>query len=140
MSENRSSSGPPPLCPLLQEDEDYDAWVLAGGRLFRAHTSVLASHSGYLRAAAVGAAGGGERDIRLLLPHVPPAGFAAILTYMYTGRLPLTPSTLYEVSAPSPYPLLHIRRRVTRCNTPSPPCSGLSPFPCSPLTFYTHCE
>ncbi|KAG7177739.1 Zinc finger and BTB domain-containing protein 8B-like [Homarus americanus] len=107
MSET-SSSGPtrppPPLCPLLQEDEDYDAWVLAGGRLFRAHTSVLASHSAYLRGAAVGAAGGGgsssssgQRDVRLLLPHVPPAGFAAVLTYMYTGRLPLTPSTLYEV-------------------------------------------
>ncbi|KAK3849858.1 hypothetical protein Pcinc_043405 [Petrolisthes cinctipes] len=100
---------PPPLCPLIDEDEDYDAWVLAGGRLFRAHSSVLASHSAYLRGAAGGGAaaggvraaggggGGGGGDIRLLLPHVPSAGFAAVLTYMYTGRLPLTPSTLYEV-------------------------------------------
>ncbi|KAK4287765.1 hypothetical protein Pmani_039170 [Petrolisthes manimaculis] len=101
---------PPPLCPLIDEDEDYDAWVLAGGRLFRAHSSVLASHSAYLRGAAGGGGGGaavggvragggagGGGDIRLLLPHVPSAGFAAVLTYMYTGRLPLTPSTLYEV-------------------------------------------
>lgn len=107
MSENSSNGGgaapstaptpparpPPPLCPLLQDGEDYDAWVLAGGRLFRAHGSVLASHSAYLRAAV-----GGEREARLLLPHVPPAGFAAILAYMYTGRLPLTPATLYEAS------------------------------------------
>ncbi|XP_045598935.1 zinc finger and BTB domain-containing protein 8A.1-A [Procambarus clarkii] len=103
MSETRSGSGPtrppPPLCPLLPEDEDYDAWVLAGGRLFRAHTSVLSSHSVYLRGAAAGSSSTStsDRDVRLLLPHVPPAGFAAILTYMYTGRLPLTPSTLYEV-------------------------------------------
>ncbi|XP_069936645.1 B-cell CLL/lymphoma 6 member B protein [Cherax quadricarinatus] len=104
MSETHSSStvpirDPPSLCPILQ-DEDYDAWVLAGGRLFRAHSSVLAAHSTYLRGAAVGAtvgAGSSDRDVRLLLPHVPSAGFAAVLTYMYTGRLPLTPSTLYEV-------------------------------------------
>ncbi|XP_050711237.1 mucin-5AC-like [Eriocheir sinensis] len=94
---------PPPLAPLLTpatttEDDDYDAWVLAGGRLFRAHASVLASHSAYLRGAAVGGGVTGARgDVRLLLPHVPPAGFAAILTYMYTGRLPVTPATLYEV-------------------------------------------
>ncbi|XP_045128323.1 hypermethylated in cancer 1 protein-like [Portunus trituberculatus] len=89
----------PPLGPLLSvnEDDDYDAWVLAGGRLFRAHASVLASHSAYLRGAAVGGVTGTRGDVRLLLPHVPPAGFAAILTYMYTGRLPVTPATLYEV-------------------------------------------
>ncbi|XP_066951242.1 zinc finger and BTB domain-containing protein 44-like [Macrobrachium rosenbergii] len=85
---------PPPLCPILQEGEDYDAWVLAGGRLFRAHGSVLASHSAYLRACVAGTCDG---DTRVLLPHVPPAGFAAVLAYMYTGRLPLTPATLYEV-------------------------------------------
>lgn len=89
----------PPLGPLLSlnEDDDYDAWVLAGGRLFRAHASVLAAHSAYLRGAAVGGVAGSRGDVRLLLPHVPPAGFAAILTYMYTGRLPVTPATLYEV-------------------------------------------
>ncbi|XP_068206983.1 B-cell CLL/lymphoma 6 member B protein [Palaemon carinicauda] len=89
-----SSRPPPPLCPILQEGEDYDAWVLAGGRLFRAHGSVLASHSAYLRACVAGSCDG---DTRVLLPHVPPAGFAAVLAYMYTGRLPLTPATLYEV-------------------------------------------
>ena len=74
----------------------YDAWVMAGGRLFRAHGSVLACHSPYLRAAAaIGCDGAGET--RLLLPHVPAQGFAAILAYMYTGRLPITPATLYEV-------------------------------------------
>ena len=77
----------------------YDAWVMAGGRLFRAHGSVLAAHSPYLRAATASLAfSDQDGQTRLLLPHVPAQGFAAILAYMYTGRLPITPATLYEVS------------------------------------------
>ena len=80
------------MMPL--EQQPYDAWVLAGVRLFRAHASVLSAHSPYLRASinALGAA-------RLLLPHVPAAGFSVILSYMYTGRLDIAKVPIYEVSS-----------------------------------------
>ena len=90
--EEQSVPGPSSVPSLMETQHPFDAWILAGGRLFRAHTSVLCAHSPYLRAAVANLG-----ESKLLLPHVPASGFSAVLSFMYTGRLNFSQATVYEV-------------------------------------------
>ncbi|KAL7645195.1 UNVERIFIED_CONTAM: hypothetical protein RMT77_003581 [Armadillidium vulgare] len=87
-----TSQSLPPAILTPEPSYPYDAWVMAGGRLFRAHSQILGNHSPYLRASI-----NSLREPRLLLPHIPAGGFAAVLSYMYTGRITLTQAPIYEI-------------------------------------------
>lgn len=87
-----------------------DTLILVGsGRVhqFAGHRTLLASHSGYLKAQLT------PGTSQVVVPSVAPEVFAPLLTFMYTGYLDLTPDNIYAVLLATH--LLHMPRALDLC-------------------------
>ncbi|XP_074839179.1 B-cell CLL/lymphoma 6 member B protein isoform X1 [Carettochelys insculpta] len=69
-----------------------DVTLLVGGRPLLAHKAVLAACSGFFYSIFLGR-GGRELSVLALPSSIQPAGFQALLDFMYTSRLPLSPAS-----------------------------------------------
>ncbi|CAM5179180.1 unnamed protein product [Eretmochelys imbricata] len=70
-----------------------DVTLLVGGRPLLAHKAVLAACSGFFYSIFL-AQGGSEVTVLTLPGSIQPGGFQALLDFMYTSRLPLTPASV----------------------------------------------
>ncbi|XP_048373810.1 B-cell CLL/lymphoma 6 member B protein isoform X3 [Sphaerodactylus townsendi] len=90
-----------------------DVTLRVGGRPLQAHKAVLTACSGFFYSIFLGH-GGHEVSVLTLPSSIEPAGFRALLDFMYTSRLLLTPGTVPAVLAAASY--LQMEHVVESCH------------------------
>ncbi|XP_060112473.1 B-cell CLL/lymphoma 6 member B protein [Heteronotia binoei] len=90
-----------------------DVTLRVGGRPLQAHKAVLTACSGFFYSIFLGQ-GGHEVRVLSLPSSIEPAGFQALLDFMYTSRLLLTPRTVPAVLAAASY--LQMEHVVESCH------------------------
>ncbi|XP_015271189.1 PREDICTED: B-cell CLL/lymphoma 6 member B protein [Gekko japonicus] len=90
-----------------------DVTLRVGGRPLQAHKAVLTACSGFFYSIFLGQ-GGHEVSVLTLPSSIEPAGFQALLDFMYTSRLLLTPGTVPAVLAAASY--LQMEHVVESCH------------------------
>ncbi|XP_044273055.1 B-cell CLL/lymphoma 6 member B protein [Varanus komodoensis] len=102
-----------------------DVTLRVGGCPLQAHKAVLTACSGFFYSIFLGQ-GGHEVSVLTLPSSIEPAGFQALLDFMYTSRLLLTPGTVPAVLAAASY--LQMEHVVESCHrfiqASSLPCEG----------------
>ncbi|KAM9111384.1 LOW QUALITY PROTEIN: B-cell CLL/lymphoma 6 member B protein-like [Pangshura tecta] len=119
-----------------------DVTLLVGGRPLLAHKAVLAACSGFFYSIFL-AQGGSEVSVLTLPGSIQPGGFQALLDFMYTSRLPLTPASVPALLSAATY--LQMEHVVDACHRfirasydrasfyPKPLPSPVDPKPLDPL-------
>ncbi|XP_075763856.1 B-cell CLL/lymphoma 6 member B protein isoform X3 [Pelodiscus sinensis] len=79
-----------------------DVTLLVGGRPLLAHKAVLAACSGFFYSIFLGQ-GGSEVSVLNLPSSIQPGGFQALLDFMYTSRLSLTPASVPALLSAATY-------------------------------------
>ncbi|XP_033025447.1 B-cell CLL/lymphoma 6 member B protein [Lacerta agilis] len=90
-----------------------DVTLRVGGCPLQAHKAVLTACSGFFYSIFLGQ-GGHEVSVLTLPSSIEPAGFQALLDFMYTSRLILTPGTVPAVLAAASY--LQMEHVVESCH------------------------
>nr|XP_042703692.1 B-cell CLL/lymphoma 6 member B protein [Chrysemys picta bellii] len=90
-----------------------DVTLLVGGRPLVAHKAVLAACSGFFYSIFL-AQGGSEVSVITLPGSIQPGGFQALLDFMYTSRLPLTPASVPALLSAATY--LQMEHVVDACH------------------------
>lgn len=90
-----------------------DVTLRVGGCPLQAHKAVLTACSGFFYSIFLGQ-GGHEVSVLTLPSSIEPAGFQALLDFMYTSRLLLTPDTVPAVLAAASY--LQMEHVVESCH------------------------
>ncbi|XP_026516129.1 B-cell CLL/lymphoma 6 member B protein [Terrapene carolina triunguis] len=90
-----------------------DVTLLVGGRPLVAHKAVLAACSGFFYSIFL-AQGGSEVSVVTLPGSIQPGGFQALLDFMYTSRLPLTPASVPALLSAATY--LQMEHVVDACH------------------------
>uniref|UniRef100_A0A670J117 BCL6B transcription repressor n=1 Tax=Podarcis muralis TaxID=64176 RepID=A0A670J117_PODMU len=90
-----------------------DVTLRVGGCPLQAHKAVLTACSGFFYSIFLGQ-GGHEVSVLTLPSSIEPAGFQALLDFMYTSRLVLTPGTVPAVLAAASY--LQMEHVVESCH------------------------
>ncbi|XP_053114775.1 B-cell CLL/lymphoma 6 member B protein [Hemicordylus capensis] len=110
-----------------------DVTLRVGGCPLQAHKAVLTACSGFFYSIFLGQ-GGHEVSVLTLPSAIEPAGFQALLDFMYTSRLLLTPGTVPAVLAAASY--LQMEHVVESCHRFIQ--ASYTFFLASPASHFTH--